>query len=159
MKSSGWWGVGLLILVGAVSGCGDDDHDHDHHRHRHACVQVREVEPNDLASTVQFLDPGPAGDCVIVDGQLASATDVDTYRILIEEPLTLAITLDQNPGVDFAVQLVQADTGALIEDCQSAAVSEGCKVSFDVHGPALPVNVVVTSVDGAGQYTLTLDVE
>ena len=161
MKYSGWWWVGLL-LVGAMSGCGDDDHDHhhhDHHHHDHACVQVREVEPNDLASTAQFLDPGPAGDCVIVEGDLTTATDVDTYRILIEEPLTLAVTLDQNPGVDFAIQLVQADTGALIKNCHSAAVPDGCKVSFDVHRRALPVLVVVTSMDGAGPYTLTLDVQ
>jgi hypothetical protein len=167
MKYSGWWWGGLLLLVVAVSGCGDDDHDHhhhdhhhhDHHHHDHACVQVREVEPNDMASTAQFLDPGPAGDCVIVEGDLTTATDVDTYRILIEEPLTLTVTLDQSPGVDFAVQLVQADTSALIKDCHSAAVSEGCKVSFDVHGRALPVNVVVTSVAGVGPYTLTLDVQ
>jgi len=161
MKYSGWWWVGLL-LVGAMSGCGDDDHDHhhhDHHHHDHACVQVREVEPNDTASTAQFLDPGPAGDCIIVDGQLAAATDVDTYRIRIEEPLTLTVTVEQNPGGDFAVQLVQADTGTPIQNCNSAAVRDGCEVSFDVHGRALPVNVVVTSMDGAGPYTLTLDVQ
>src|SRR5262245_66254579 len=116
MKYSGGWWVGLL-LAGAMSGCGDDDHDHHHHdHHRHACVQVREVEPNDMASTAQFLDPGPAGDCVIVDGQLAVATDVDTYRILIEEPLTLTVTLEQHAGGDFAVQLVQADTGSLLQN-------------------------------------------
>jgi hypothetical protein len=156
MRYSGWWWVGLL-LVGVVSGCEDDDHDH--HHHRHACAQVREVEPNDMASTAQFLDPGPAGDCVIVDGDLTTATDVDTYRILIEEPLTLAVTLDQSPGRDFAVQLVQADTGTPIQNCPSPVVPEGCQVSFDVHGRALPVNVVVTSVAGAGPYTLTLDVQ
>jgi hypothetical protein len=162
MKYSGWWWVGLLILAGAMSGCGDDDHDHhhhDHHHHDHACVQVREVEPNDMASTAQFLDPGPAGDCVIVNGQLAAATDVDTYRILIEESITLTVTLDQNPGGDFAVQLVQADTSSLLQNCRSPVVPEVCQVSFDVHGRALPVNVVVTSVAGAGPYTLTLDVQ
>ena len=108
--------------------------------------------------TAQFLDPGPAGDCVRVDGDL-TATDVDTYRILIEEPLTLAVTVDQNPGGDVVVQLVQADTGALVQNCRSPVVPESCKVSFDVHGRALPVNVVVTSVAGAGPYTLTLDVQ
>jgi hypothetical protein len=157
MNYSGWWWVGLLILVGAVSGCGDDDHDH--HHHHHACVQVREGEPNDTASTAQFLDPGPAGDCVRVDGQLAAANDVDTYRILIEESLTLTVTVDQNPGGDFAVQLVQADTGSLLQSCSTPAVPEVCTVSFDVHAGALPVNVVVTSVAGAGPYTLTLDVQ
>jgi hypothetical protein len=140
-----------------MGGCGDDDHDH--HHHHHGCVQVREVEPNDMAMTAQFLDPGVAGDCVIVEGDLAAATDVDNYRILIEESLTLAVTLDHSPGVDFAVQLVQADTGALIQNCQSAAVPEVCKVFFDVHAPALPVIVVVTSMAGAGPYTLKLDVQ
>ena len=162
MKYSGWWWGGLLLLVVAMSGCGDDDHDHhhhDHHHHDHACVQVREVEPNDTASTAQFLNPGPAGDCIRVDGDLPPATDVDTYRILIEEPLTLAITLDQSPGVDFAVQLVQADTGTPIKNCPSPMGPDGCKVSFDVHRRALPVLVVVTSMDGAGPYTLTLDVQ
>jgi hypothetical protein len=157
MRYSGWWWVGLLILVGAVSGCGDDDHDH--HHHRHGCVQVREVEPNDTASTAQFLDPGPAGDCVRVEGDLTTAADVDTYRILIEESLTLAVTLDQSPGGDFAVQLVQADTGVLIQNCSSPVVPEVCAVSFDVHAGALPVNVVVTAVVGTGPYTLTLDVQ
>ena len=161
MQYNGWWWVGLLILAGAMSGCGDGDHDHhphDHHHHDHACVQVREVEPNDMASTAQFLDPGPAGDCVIVDGDLTTATDVDTYRIRIEESLTLTVIVDQHAGGDFAVQLVQADTGAPIQNCRTPAVPESCQVSFEVHGPALPVNVVVTSVAGAGPYTLTLDV-
>src|SRR5262245_7528304 len=157
MRYRGWWWIGLFILVGAVGGCGDDDHDH--HHHHHGCVQVQEVEPNDTMSTAQFLDPGPAGDCVIVEGNLSAATDVDNYRILIEEPLTLAVTLDHNLGVDFAVQLVQADTGALIQNCSSPAVPEACQVAFDVQGPALPVTVVVTSVDGAGLYTLTLNVQ
>jgi hypothetical protein len=103
MKYSGWWWVGLLLLVGAVSGCGDDDHDH--HHHRHACVQVREVEPNDTASTAQFLDPGPAGDCVIVEGDLTTATDVDTYRIRIEESLALTVTLDQSVSGDLKLHV------------------------------------------------------
>jgi hypothetical protein len=156
MRHRGWW-VGILLLVGVVGGCGDDDHDH-HHRH-HGCIQMREVEPNDTAMTAQFLDPGVAGDCVTVKGGLTAATDVDTYRIRIEEPLTLAVTLDHNPGVDFAVQLVQANTGALIQNCSSAAVPESCEVFFDVPAPALSVLVVVTSMVGAGPYTLTLDVQ
>jgi hypothetical protein len=84
---------------------------------------------------------------------------VDTYRILIEESLTLTVTLDQNSGGDFAVQLVQADTGVLIQNCRSPVVPEVCAVSFDVHAVALPVNVVVTAVVGTGPYTLTLDVQ
>jgi hypothetical protein len=151
----GWWWGGLL-LAGVMGGCGDDDHDHHHHD---GCVQMREVEPNNTAMTAQFLDPGVAGDCVIVAGNLAAATEVDIYRILIEEPLTLAVTLDHNQGVDFAVQVVQADTGALIQNCNSAAVLDGCEVSFAVHARALPVLAVVTSVVGAGPYTLTLDVQ
>jgi len=160
MRHPYWWWrnvVSLLMLAGVLGGCDGDDHDH--HHHHHACVQVREVEPNDTALTAQFLDPGVAGDCVIVEGHLAAATEVDTYRILIEEPLTLAVTFDQRQGVDFAVQLVQADTGALIQTCHSGVVPEVCQVSFEVHAPALPVNIVVTSAVGVGPYTLTLDVQ
>jgi hypothetical protein len=159
MRHKGWWWVGMLLLVGIMGGCGDDDHDHHHHPHHDGCVQVREGEPNDTAMTAQFLDPGVAGDCVIVEGNLAAATDVDTYRILIEEPLTLAVTLNASPGVDFAVQLVQAETGALLQNCRSGAAPAGCEVFLDVPGPALPVTVIVTSVVGAGPYTLTLDVQ
>jgi len=161
MRHRSWWWVGILLMVGAVGGCGDDDwdDDHDHHHHHPSCVQLREGEPNDMALTAQFLDPGFAGDCVIVEGNLVAATDVDTYRILIEETLTIAVTLDQSPGGDFAVQLAHADTGAVIQNCSSPVVPEVCVVSFDVGAAALPVNVVVTSVVGAGPYTLTLDVQ
>jgi hypothetical protein len=43
--------------------------------------------------------------------------------------------------------------------CRSPVVPDGCQVSFEVHGRALPVHVVVTSVAGVGPYTLTLDVQ
>jgi hypothetical protein len=161
MRHRSWWWGGILLLLGAVGGCGDEDwdDDHDHHDHHPSCVQLREVEPNDTALTAQFLDPGFAGDCVIVEGNLVAATDMDTYRILIEETLTMAVTLDHSQGVDFAVQLMNADTGELIQNCGSPVVPEVCVVSFDVRAAALPVNVVVTSVVGAGPYTLTLDVQ
>jgi len=59
--------------------------------------------------------------------------------------------------VDFDIQLFDADTGQLILDCGSNVVPEVCVVPFAVHGADIAVDVVVTSVVGAGPYTLTLD--
>ena len=59
-------------------------------------------------------------------------TDVDTYGILIEETLTLVVTLDHSPFVDFDVQLVNADTGELILDCGLNVVPDVCVVPFVV---------------------------
>ena len=165
MRHKRWWWrnlVGLLMLAGVLGGCDGDDHDHDHHDGHHgggACVLVGEQEPNDTALTAQFLDPGFAGDCVAVDGSLFDPFDVDNYRILIEETLTLVMTLEHSPFVDFDVQLFDADTGTLIQDCGINSVPEVCVVSFVVGSRAIAVDVVVTSFLGAGSYTLTLDAQ
>jgi hypothetical protein len=155
-----WWRslVGLLMLAGALGGCNGDDHEEDHHA-RGRCVLVGEREPNDTTLIAQILDPGVAGDCASVEGQLLAATDVDTYAIVIEETLTLLVTVDHSPGVDLDVQLFNADTGELILDCGSPGVPEVCVVPFVVRARDLAVDVVVTSVVGAGPYTLTLDVQ
>ena len=46
-------------------------------------------------------DPGFAGDCIIVEGNLFAATNVDSYSILVEETLTLVVITDHSPGVNF----------------------------------------------------------
>jgi len=155
-----WWGhlVTLLMLAGVLSGCGGDDHDGEQHA-QGRCLVFDEREPNDTPSLAQILDAGFTGDCVMVEGDLFPAADVDTYGILIEETLTLVVTLDHSPGVDFDVLLFNADTGELLQDCGLAVVPEVCAVSFVVPAGDLAVDVVVTSVIGAGSYTLTLDVQ
>jgi hypothetical protein len=155
-----WWGslAGLLMLGGVLGGCDGDDHDEEPHV-RGRCLLVGEREPNDTTLIAQILDPGFAGDCVSVEGNLFAATDVDTYAILVEETLTLVVTVDHSPGVDFEVQLVNAETGDLILDCGSPGVPEVCVAPFVVRSRDLAVDVVVTSVVGAGPYTLTLDVQ
>ena len=155
-----WWGslVGLLILAGVLGGCSDDDDDKKHHAHGR-CVLFSEQEPNDTTLIAQILDPGFAGDCVIVEGDSLTATDVDTYAIFVEETLTLVVTLDHSPGVDFDVQLFNADTSELILDCGISVVPEICEVPFVVRSRDIAVDVVVTSVVGAGPYTLKLAVQ
>jgi hypothetical protein len=159
-RTHGWWGslAGFLLLAGVLSGCGGDDHDEEPHA-RGRCILFDEREPNDTPPSAQILDPGFTGDCVIVEGDLFVPTDVDTYGILIEETLTLVVTIDHSPGVDFDVLLFDADTGVLLQDCGLAVVPEVCAVSFGVPAGDLAVDVVVTSVVGAGPYTLTLDVQ
>ena len=149
-----WW-VGILMMVGVVGGCGDGDH---HHQHR-SCLFVGEVEPNDTVLTTQFLDDIFVDDCIVVTGNLFDAADVDRYSVLIQESLTLVLTLDHSSQMDFALQLFDADTGQLIRDCGSGVVPEVCAVSFVVHSSDIAVDVVVTSVSGAGPYTLTLDAQ
>ena len=92
-----------------------------------------------------------------MDGSLFDPLDVDSYRVLVQESLTLVVTLEHSPFVDFDVQLFDADTGQLIADCGSNVVPEGCAVPFVVRGFDIVVDVVVSSVIGAGTYTLTLD--
>ena len=153
MIRRGWWWIGLLLLVGAVGGCGDHDH---HHRDRLGCALFQEIEPNDTPRTADFLGEAFVGDCAIVEGSLFDATDVDTYRFFVEESLSLAVTLDHNAEVTVALQLVDADTGQLIRDCGRAVGPAVCVVPFVVRVRDLAVDVVVTSVSGAGSYTLTL---
>lgn len=149
-----WWWVGILMMIGAVGGCGDD-----HHHHHHGCGLVQEVEPNDTPSTADFLGEAFVGDCVVVAGSLSDPADVDIFRFLVEESLTLVVTLDHSSQVNFAVQLLDADTGQLIRDCGSGVVLEVCVVPFVVRSRDIAVDVVVTSVSGAGPYTLTLDAQ
>lgn len=160
MTRKRWWGVGfvgILMLAGAVAGCsGDGDHDDGRHASG-ACVLVGEQEPNATPLTAQFLDALFVGDCVAVAGGLFDPFDVDSYRVLIQESLTLVVTVDHSPFVDFDMQLFDADTGQLILECGSNVVPEVCSVSFGVGVRDIAVDIVITSVGGAGTYTLTLD--
>ena len=156
-----WWGgvVGICLFSGAVAGCSGGG---DHPAERHVsggCVVVGEQEPNDTFLTAQFLGDMFIGDCVAVAGSLFDPADVDSYRVFIQESLHLVVTLDHSPLVDFDLQLFDADTGQLILDCGSNVVPEVCVVPFVVHAHDIAVDVVVTSVVGAGPYTLTLDAQ
>jgi hypothetical protein len=122
-------------------------------------VVVGEQEPNDTLLTAQFLGDLFIGDCVAVAGSLFDPVDVDIYRVLIPESLHLVVTLDHSPLVDFDIQLFDADTGQGILDCGSTVVPEVCVVPFVVHAHDIAVDVIVTSVVGAGPYTLTLDAQ
>lgn len=150
--------VGILLLAGAVGGCAEGGHD-DVFLERDVCLLFGEREPNATALTAQFLDDVFAGDCFIVAGSLFDPVDVDSYRVFIQETLTLVVTLEHSPLVDFDVQLFDADTGQLILDCGINVVPEICVVPFAVRGFDIAVDVVVTSFIGAGTYTLTLDAQ
>jgi hypothetical protein len=150
-----WWWVGILMIAGALGGCSGGDHN-DEPPDGAGCFLFHEVEPNDTLFTAQFLDAIVVGDCFVVNGDLFSVVDVDSYRVLVQENLTLVVTLDHSPLVDLDVQLFDADTGQLIQDCGSNVVPEVCPVSFVVRSSDIAVDVVVTSAVGAGSYTLTL---
>jgi hypothetical protein len=153
-----WYGglVSLLLLVGAVGGCGDGDHD-DGFPESAVCLLIGEREPNATPLTAQILDDVFIGDCFVVEGSLFDRADVDSYRVFIQETLTVVVTLEHSPLVDFDVQLFDADTGQLILDCGIDVGPESCVVPFVVRGFDIAVDVVVTSFSGAGTYTLTLD--
>src|SRR5437762_1425089 len=110
-----WWGldmVGILMIVGALGGCsgGGDGGGHDDGHHASGgCVLVGEQEPNATALTAQFLGALFVDDCVGVAGSLFDPADVDSYRVLVQETLTLVVTLDHSPLVDFDLQLFDAD--------------------------------------------------
>ena len=157
-----WWWVGLiriLMIAGAVVGCSGGGDQNDGHPASRGCVLVGEQEPNATFLTAQFLGDLLVGDCVAVAGSLFDPADVDSYRVLIQESLSLVVTLDHSPFVDFDIQLFDADTGQLILDCGSNVVPEVCVVPFAVRSRDIAVDVVVTSVVGAGTYTLTLDAQ
>ena len=159
MKRRRWWWVGLLMIAGAVAGCsGGGDHNDGHHASG-GCVLVGEQEPNATAFTAQFLGDLIVDDCFIVAGSLFDPVDVDSYRVLIQESLTLVVTLDHSPREDFDIQLFDADTGQLIRDCGISVVPEVCVVPFAVRSRDIAVDVVVTSAIGAGTYTLTIDAQ
>jgi hypothetical protein len=156
-----WWVglVGILMIVGAVAGCsGDGDH-HEGRSVSSACVLLGEQEPNATVLTAQFLGDFFIDDCVAVAGSLVDPFDVDSYRVLIQESLTLVVTLDHSPFVDFDIQLFDADTGQLILDCGSNVVPEVCVVPFVVRSSDIAVDIVISSFGGAGTYTLTLDAQ
>jgi hypothetical protein len=143
--------VGLLLLVGAVGGCtGSGDHGGG------GCLSFGEVEPNDTPLTAEFLDELFVGECGIIYGSFLDPADVDRYSFLVRESLTLVVTFDPSPFVDFEVQLVEADTGQLIRNCGNSVLPVNCAVPFVVSGVALAVDVVATPLSGAGTYTLTL---
>ena len=151
--------VGMLMLAGAVAGCsGGGDH-HEGHHASGGCVLVGEQEPNDTFLTAQFLGDLIVDDCFAVAGSLFDPIDVDSYRVLIQESLNLVVTVDHSPFVDFDIQLFDADTGTVILDCGSNVVPEVCVVPFAVRSRDIAVDIVITSVVGAGTYTLTLDAQ
>jgi hypothetical protein len=157
---SRWWWVRLvemLLIAGAVAGCsGGGDHEEGPHGSG-GCVFVGEQEPNATPVTAQFLGDVFVDDCVAVAGSLFDPLDVDSYRVLIQESLTLAVTVDHSAFVDFDILLFDAETGGLIRDCGSPVVPEVCDVAFAVRARAIAVDIVITSAGGAGTYTLTLD--
>jgi hypothetical protein len=150
-----WWWVGILMIASALGGCSGGDHN-DEPPDGGACFFFSDVEPNDTLFTAQFLDAIVADDCFVVAGSLFAVVDVDSYRVLVQESLTLVVTLDHSPLVDFDIQLFDADTGQLILDCGINVVPEVCAQSFVVGSRDIAVDVVVTSAGGAGSYTLTL---
>jgi hypothetical protein len=156
-----WWWVGLIgiIIAGAMAGCSGGGDDNDGHRASSSCVLVGEQEPNATLLTAQFLGDLFIDDCVGVAGSLFDPVDVDSYRVLIQESLNLVVTVDHSPFVDFDIQLFDADTGQLILDCGSNVVPEVCSVRFAVGAHDIAVDIVITSVVGAGTYTLTLDAQ
>jgi hypothetical protein len=154
-----WWWiriVGVLMIAGAVGGCTEGDHDNGDDD-IDGCFLFGEREPNATPLTAQFLDDMFADDCFVVAGSLFDPADVDSYRVFIQETLTLVVTLEHHPLVDFDVQLFDADTGQLILDCGINVVPEVCAVPFVVRGFDIAVDVVVTSFSESGTYTLTLD--
>ena len=155
-----WWVgiVGTLMLAGALGGCSEGDHDEDFHSNG-ACVLFNEVEPNATSLTAQDLGDAFVDDCAVVSGSLSTVTDVDRYAVLIQESLTLVVTLDHSPLVDFDILVFDAQTGELIRDCGTGAVPEICAVSFGVSSRPIDVDVVVVSEVGAGTYTLTLEAQ
>jgi hypothetical protein len=75
------------------------------------------------------------------------------------ERISIVVTLDHSPFVDFDIQLFDADTDTFIRDCGSNVVPEVCVVSFAVRSRDIAVDIVITSFVGAGSYTLTLDAQ
>jgi hypothetical protein len=151
--------VGIFMIVGAVAGCaGDGDH-HEGPSASSGCVVVGEQEPNATVLTAQFLGELFVDECVGVAGSLFDPVDVDSFRVLIQESLTLVVTVDHSPFVDFDMQLFDADTDQLIADCGSNVVPEVCVVPFAVGARDIAVDIVISSFGGAGTYTLTLDAQ
>jgi len=160
-----WWVgmVGILMLAGTLGSCSGGGSSGGRHDggvdDSVVCLLFGEREPNATPLTAQFLGDMFFDDCFIVDGSLFDVADVDSYRVLIQESLTLVVSLDHSLLVDFDIQLFDADTGQLILDCGISVVPEVCVVPFVVFSRDIAVDVVVTSFIGAGTYTLTLTAE
>src|SRR5712691_3333971 len=152
-------GLGFLMIVGAVAGCSGRGDQNDGRPASSGFVLVGEQEPNATLLTAQFLGDLLVDDCVAVAGSLFDLVDVDSYRVLIQASLNLVVTVDHSPFVDFDMQLFDADTDQLILDCGSNVVPEICVVPFAVRSRDIAVDIVITSVIGAGTYTLTLDAQ
>ena len=151
--------VGILMIAGALGSCsGDGDHGDGFHASS-GCILVGEQEPNATILTAQFLGDMFIGDCFVVAGSIFDAIDVDSYRVLVQETLTLVVTLEHSPLVDFDVLIFDADTEQLILDCGINVVPETCVVHFAVSSHDIAVDVVVTPVIGAGTYNLTLSAQ
>jgi hypothetical protein len=146
------------MIAGALGGCTEGGHD-EVFVGSGSCALFSEVEPNATTLTAQLLGDVFVDDCVIVAGSVSSVSDVDSYGVLIEESLTLVVTLEHSPLVDFDILIFDADTEQLIRDCGAGAVPEICAVSFGVRSRAIDIDVVVISEVGAGTYTLTLDAQ
>jgi len=156
-----WWAgmIGILMIAGALGGCSGGGGGHDDGHGSGVCLLFSEVEPNATSLTAQFLGSLFVDDCFIVAGSIFDVTDVDSYEVLVQESLTLVVTLDHSSLVDFDILLFDAETGQLIRDCGAGVVPEVCTVSFVVRSRAIAVDVVVVSAVGAGPYTLTLDAQ
>jgi hypothetical protein len=153
-----WWSVGMvgiLMMAGVLGSCSGGG-DHGDGFQEGGCILVGEREPNATLLTAQFLGDIFAGDCFVVAGSIFDAADVDSYRVLVQETLTLVVTLDHSPFVDFDVLIFDADTEQLILDCGINVVPETCVVNFAVSSHDIAVDVVVTPFTGAGTYNLTL---
>jgi hypothetical protein len=153
-----WWWVGIVgifMITGALVGCGGGDGDDGDD----SCFLFDEVEPNDTELNAQVLGDLFFGDCFVVEGSVFDALDEDSYRVFVREDLTLFVTLDHSLSVDFDIQIFNADTGELIEECRTGLVPEVCAVTFDVISGDIAVDVVVISDFGAGTYTLEFSAE
>jgi len=87
-----WWGglIRILMIAGAVVGCSGGGDQNDGHPASRGCVLVGEQEPNATFLTAQFLGDLLVGDCVAVAGSLFDPADVDSYRVLIQESLSVS---------------------------------------------------------------------
>ena len=142
-----WWWIGFLMIGEPWSVLGDD---HDHEPHDNAgCFLLSEVEPNATVLTAQFLGDLFVADCAAVAGSLLIQPMWIVTRVFVQEPLTLIVTIDHSPFVDFDVQLFDADTGVLISLIVGInVVPERRVVPFVVRGFDIAVDVVVTSFIG-----------
>lgn|GEM_PF-6044170 len=95
-----------------------------------------------------------AGTCVALSGLLSTTDDVDGYRLLMKEALTLDLTLISDDFLaDFDLVILDVETGNTVEICESPTSPEVCTIAFE---DEMLVAVVVLPTEGLGSYTLTL---